>query len=89
MGFVRRPPGEVRPAPQQRVVLHYFLSPSRRYTCLVCARSREFNVHDGSCSAWRQASSPDPVGDCQRGSEALLAYLWHGAGPKITPVIQP
>src|SRR6185437_9136195 len=57
MGFVRRPPGEVRPAPQQRGDLRHFLSPSRRYVLLVCPRPCEFNVHAGSRSAGRQGSA--------------------------------
>jgi hypothetical protein len=44
MGFARRPPGEVRPAPQWRNEPRHFLSPSRRYEALVCAEDREFNV---------------------------------------------
>lgn len=55
MGFVRRPPGEVRPAPQCHDALCHFLSPSRRYMRLVWLAWREFNVHAEICSAFRQA----------------------------------
>lgn len=55
MGFVRWPPGEVRPAPQRHDVLRHFLSPSRRYMGLVWPVPCEFNVHAVTCSAFRQA----------------------------------
>lgn len=73
MRFVRRPPGEERPAPQWHDGLCHFLSPSRRYVALV------------QLSAWEFKYCPCPI---QLADSIALRMLESGSAREQSTVLR-